>query len=177
MIREAMNDAHPLLGALASIEYPDRARVRMVVIRRFDPANMTLALSTDVRSAKISQFRRYSVSEMCIWLSEPRVSLRLLTRWSIQQTPADSSSDQSGLDALWHAHSSASKAIFFTPPPGMPYHAVRKTRQQNSIPDTFAILSGEILEIDALQISHAGHTRWHHVRSSAGKWIKRRVNP
>ena len=172
-----MDNAPPLLGALASIEHPDRARVRMVVIRGFDPADMTVAVSTDLRSRKVSQLQQNPSSELCIWWAEPRISLRLFVRWSILQSDTGSPSAVAALDEFWQRHSPASQAIFFMPRPGERYRRVRRQRPERKRPETFAILHGVIQEIDALQIGRSRHVRWNYTRSAAGNWIKSRVNP
>jgi pyridoxine/pyridoxamine 5'-phosphate oxidase len=177
LILDVIDNAPPLLGALASIEHRDRARVRMVVIRRFDAADMSIAVSTDLRSRKVSQLHQHPSSELCIWLGERRISLRLLVRWSIVQSDPASPSALAVLEEFWQRHSPASQAIFFMSPPGERYRRIRRQRPQRKRPETFAILLGVIQEIDALQIGRSRHVRWNYTRSATGKWTKSRMNP
>jgi hypothetical protein len=176
LLGRAMDAGSPLLGALGGVEEAGTARVRMVVIRRFDPRLMTVAVSTDGRSGKVKQLQSHPRSELCIWLGEPRISLRLLTEWCIITVNTASKADQVVLEEFWRAHSAASQGLFLMPPPGGPYRRNGKCLLPKHPPKTFAMLCGRIVEIDALYIRSSGQERWMYGRSESG-WRKRRVNP
>lgn len=176
LLLEAVKADTPLLGALATQDKSNRTRVRMVVIRQFDPDEMRISLSTDSRSAKVAQLRANPWAEVCIWSSGQRIALRLMARWTVIQCEGQSDLSTFRLQQFWDAHSAASKALFLGASPGEPYEPAVLSKIPVRFPDTFVELSGQIFEIDALAIGRE-QLRWRYQRQNTGGWAGMRINP
>ncbi len=172
-----MTESTPLLGSLATVDDSGTGRVRMVVIRQFDPQQMTISVSTDARSAKVAQLALRPQAEVCLWFPEPRIALRMLASWTIFQAGGEANQHEARLQRFWDAHSDASKRLFLGPSPGKHYTPTVIDEIPRRFPATFAELSGHIEEIDALKIDHGRHLRWHHRRQKQAAWESIEINP
>ncbi len=166
-----------LIGALASSDASDRARVRMIVIRHFDLEHMTIRISTDIRSSKVAQLAQKPTSELCLWLSDQNISLRMLTTWSVIQARRLQERNSGRLQTFWESHSASSKALFLSAPPGDHYQPATVSETPTQVPITFAELVGHIDEIDALEIHQGAQIRWRHVRQPPQTWTSVQLNP
>ncbi len=177
LVCDGMTESVPLLGSLASVDDSDIGRVRTVVIRQFDPQQMTISISADVRSAKVAHLARRPMAEVCLWFSESRIALRMLATWKIFRGDSQDAQHNERLQRFWEAHSAASKTLFLGPAPGDRCTPTVIDEIPVRFPATFAEIAGHIEEIDALEIRRGRHLRWHHTRQSQATWESTELNP
>jgi len=149
----------------------------MIVIRHFDLEHMTIRISTDIRSSKVAQLAQKPTSELCLWLSDQNISLRMLTTWSVIQARRLQERNSGRLQTFWESHSASSKALFLSAPPGDHYQPATVSETPTQVPITFAELVGHIDEIDALEIHQGAQIRWRHVRQPPQTWTSVQLNP
>ena len=159
------------------------SRVRMVVIRKVDQAGASVYACTDFNSTKIDEIDRAAQGELCFWLPESRIQIRLLVRWTVlnMRTPAGRNKKSRQLcESLWAGLSPASRRLFDGAPPGLINQKKGGCKPAGNTMDmppvNFAVLAGRILAIDALAIVEPEHVRFAH-RKTNKSWKSTRMAP
>ena len=162
-----IDDIHKLLGAaipsrppfgfafLATAEPSGAARVRTMTLRGYDAAAGTLWTTCHLDSRKVLHLRANPEAEICLWLGEQGVQLRLLARWIIVDAAATDAQLQALRHRAWDQQPPEAKALYEPPPPGQ-------------APPGFALLLGTVTTIDALLISPTAFAHYRHQRSGTG---------
>lgn len=162
----------PLLAAMGTCDAFGNSRVRMVVIRKVDKTGATVYACTDIHSKKIQEIGRFGQGELCFWIPENRVQIRLLVRWTILNMPTPEGGNKTSRHLLWRfwaGLSPAARRLFDSARPGSIYQKKSGRKPIQNTPETppmnFAVLSGKILAIDALAIVEPEHVRFAHQKT------------
>lgn len=155
----------------------------MVVIRKVDKAGADVYACTDFNSTKIDEIDRSSQGELCFWLPENRIQIRLLVRWTVlnMQTPEGrNKKSRRLLESLWAGLSPASRRLFDGAQPNLINQKKGGRKPVGNTmeipPMNFAVLAGRILAIDALAIVEPEHVRFAH-RKTGKSWKSTRTAP
>ena len=142
---------------LATKDGSGTARVRTMTLRGYDAAAGTLWTTCHSTSQKVVHLRSHPEAEICLWLAEQGVQLRVLARWLV----VDAAVADPNLQALrlrtWEQQPPDARSLYEPPPPG-------------EAPPTFAVLFGTISTIDALLIGPAAYAHYQHQRLDNGRW-------
>ena len=175
LLTTAMNST-PLLAAMGTCDSSGKSRVRMVVIRKVDKAGPAVYACTDIQSKKIKDIQRLALGELCFWLSKYRVQIRLLVRWTVLNMSATEYGNKKNrhlLEELWAGLSAASRRLFDSGRPELIDQTQSGCKLElnasGTPPMKFAVLAGQILEIDALAIVEPEHIRFSH-RKTGKNW-------
>jgi pyridoxamine 5'-phosphate oxidase len=155
-------DARHLVFATTGAAGPE---ARIVVLRRADRAAATIAVYTDLRSAKISELTQAPRASLLVWEQKARLQMRLDVDVEIK----------SGENAAehWQRVPLAARNVYGSQPsPGTPMdHPEQWIAQAN--PDAFAVLVCHITEIETLYLGPDLHrrARFNVDAAWAGQWL------
>jgi len=146
---------------LATVDAAGAGRVRTMTLRGFDAAAGTVWTSCHSASQKTAHLRRQPQAEVCLWLGETGVQLRLECTWRIVDARAADPALQALRLTTWEGQPPAAKALYDTPAPG-------------TVPEPFCVLRGTFQIIDALLIRPTAYAHFRHVRTGSG-WYSEKL--
>lgn len=157
------------LAQAATVSPEGLPEVRTVVLRRLGDDSAP-SFASDARSAKFASLAAHPWLELCLWLPEDGVQLRLLGRAEIHR------SDGHAL-ALWEGLPPATQALFDSPPPGRPLSAATAPSRdpRGGPPAWFAAVRVPPQRFERLELGPPLRRRqW---TDPAGGWLERDVVP
>jgi pyridoxamine 5'-phosphate oxidase len=155
-------DARHLVFATTGAAGPE---ARIVVLRRADRATASVAVYTDLRSAKITELTQDPRASLLVWEQKARLQMRL--RVHVEIKSGESTAEQ------WQRVPQAARNVYGSQPsPGTPMdHPDQWVAQAN--PDAFAVLMCHITEIETLHLGQDLHRRakFDAETAWAGQWL------
>lgn len=149
------------LGTVSAVGLPE---VRSVVLRYADRTAHKLEIYTDLQSDKITSLHAHPDAAIHLWDPDLALQIRLQAKVAILQGPA--------VLGRWKAVPDHSKISYgVTPAPGQVIaHSTAYTKAPNA--DVFAVLSCQVLDIDAVYLGDI-HRRaaFSHKSDWVGKWL------
>ncbi len=155
-------DARHLVFAITGAAGPE---ARIVVLRRADRATASVAVYTDLRSAKITELIEEPRVSLLVWEQKARLQMRLRAHVEIKSGEA--------VAEQWQRMPLAARNVYGSQPsPGTPMdHSEQWKAQAN--PDAFAVLMCQITEIETLHFGQDLHRRakFDAETAWAGQWL------
>jgi len=150
--------------ALATTAPDGTPQVRTVVLRAADPAEATLDIHSDLRSAKVAALRTRPLAEALVWDRRARLQIRLSGEVAILTGPAAA--------ALWSRVPENARPVYGAePPPGTP---IPESLAYATADGTaaFAVLRLTLARIEVLHLGDR-HRRAAFLRAGAwqGEWL------
>ncbi|MGP1271872.1 MAG: pyridoxamine 5'-phosphate oxidase family protein [Phycisphaerales bacterium] len=166
IVRGAESARHPFhTPVLVTVEPNGEPAARTVVLRVGDPADGLLLCHTDSRSPKLRDIAHQPLVVWVFYDAEARLQVRARCLATVH-------TDDALADERWAASSLSSRRCYLGPrPPGTPSSepsANLPADVRTRVPDearaatgrgNFAVIRGEIMEVDVLHLHHAGHRR------------------
>jgi hypothetical protein len=152
----AANPASPFhTPALAGIGADGAPAVRTVVLRGFENATRSLAMHTDTRSAKVTDFARNAAAALHFWNPETRVQIRVSGQIALH------AGDQVA-EAAWTNLRDSSRATYRVEPgPGTVISAPHDTHasSEEAAFSVFCVMLMRISSLEWLHLAHGSHAR------------------
>lgn len=146
----------PVLATADADGLPD---ARTVVLRQVDASVGQLTFYTDSRSPKVAQLQTQASAVLVFWSARLSWQLRVRVTCSVITSAPE-------VEALWQGvkHSAAAGDYLSPRPPGAvlpPSHGTADAAEANAPAPThnFALLRAQVLQMDWLELSRAGHRR------------------
>jgi general stress protein 26 len=139
----------PVLATTGDAGWPD---ARTVVLRQARAEQQQLRFFTDRRSPKVVQLRQQPQAMLVFWSPRLGWQLRVRLRLSVMDEGPE-------VQAIWQGlqHSAAAGDYLSPQPPGTPL-----STEDPPTPSTtphLALLQGQVIEMDWLELSREGHRR------------------
>ena len=138
---------------------------RVVVLRKFDPANLILNFHTDFRSPKVSNLQKNNKSLFVFYDHKMKIQLRIKTTSSInnQNEKAKEMWDKTRLfSRKCYLTSKDPSSLTSVPEDGIPEHLTGiepKFEESEKGYKNFTVIENKINEIDWLYLEISGHRR------------------
>jgi PPOX class probable FMN-dependent enzyme len=166
---------------LATIRQDGRPANRTVVFRGFLDGTDSIAIVSDLRSAKIRELSANPSAEACWYFPMTREQFRLAGRVRVvREDAADESARQARCD-VWRQLSDVSRQSFSWPPPGEPRDPevpfVSVSPNPGFPPASFGLLVLDPVEVDHLELDGNPQYRWSYLRGDTGQWMGQEINP
>lgn len=127
----------------------DGAEARMVGLRRAAPDRSLVEVHSDLRTAKIEALRRDPRAALLFWDAGAQVQLRLSLRCEVIVSDA----------GRWAAIPDQARGNYGTNPAPGTHMADPETLTRTAEVGRFAVISGQVLRMDAVSLSHDPHRR------------------
>ena len=139
----------PVLASAGDAGWPD---ARTVVLRQVRAEQQQLGLFTDRRSPKVTQLRQQAQAMLVFW--SPRLGWQLRVRLCLSVVD-----EGPEVQAIWQGlqHSAAAGDYLSPQPPGTPL--TTNDPLATSATPQLALLQGQVIEMDWLELSREGHRR------------------
>ncbi|MEM9709702.1 MAG: pyridoxamine 5'-phosphate oxidase family protein [Pseudomonadota bacterium] len=135
---------HPVLATVGAAG----AEARVVVLRAVDRAAGQLTVYTDAQSSKVTELQAEPRASLLVWDQKARFQIRLRVRFEIGTAPE-----------IWERLSDGARSLYGgAPPPGAEI-AWPSDHVPGAEAQRFAVLTGEILEIETLHLGRDSHRR------------------
>lgn len=157
---------------LATSTEDGSVNARTVVLRRVDSDEGQLEIYTDSRSSKVSELSQNPIAQFVFWSTRLNWQLRVRTECTILTSGTY-------VESLWqNVKQSPSSGDYLTlVEPGAPmtnnesqHHKNQNQHQGQNPKNYFAVISCQILEIDWLELSRAGHRRAN-LKNKQWQWL------
>lgn len=155
LIRAAKDRNSPFRHVtVASVDEHGQPQTRTMVVRNFEPEQMTLFLHTDARSPKVAELTANPQVQLLFW--HPAKSLQLRVSGA-----ARFMEDDDHLASLWQdiPHSARSDYQSRQPPGEQIALPGDSWRDETLGRSAFAVLTIDVMQIDWLRLSRKGHRR------------------